>query len=99
MNLEQYYSGDDVWDNFVEIAKKEVASAGFNTDKSILDKLKRKLKDNDDIAYVAYYLFYNDSLNWIERRVSVLDNLMPIGCLSSEELTNRLREVLLRALL
>lgn len=96
MNLEQYYSGDDVWDNFVEIAKKEVGSAGFNTDKSILDKLKRKPRDNDDIAYVAYYLFYNDSINWIERRIPALDNLMPIECLVSEELTNRLREVLLR---
>jgi len=96
MSLERYYSGYDVWDNFAEIAKKEVGSAGFNTDKSILDELKRKLKDNNDIAYVAYYLFYNDSLNWIERRVSGLDNLMSIECLASEELTNRLREVLLR---
>ncbi|WP_024470190.1 hypothetical protein [Treponema pedis] len=96
MNLERFYSGDDVWYNFTEIAKEEVCSAGFNTDKSILDKLKRKLKDNDDIAYVAYYLFYNDSLNWIERRIPALDNLMPIECLESKELIDRLREVLLR---
>ena len=41
-------------------------------------------------------LFYNDSINWIERRIPALDNLMPIECLASEELTNRLREVLLR---
>ncbi len=44
MNLEQYYSGDDVWNYFAKTAKHEIASAGFNTDKAILAKLKRKLK-------------------------------------------------------
>ena len=96
MNLEQYYSGDNVWNYFVKIAKHEIASAAFNTNKSFLAKLKRKLKKHNDIAYVAYYLFYNDSINWIERRIPALDNLMPIECLASEELTNRLREILLR---
>lgn len=96
IRLEQYYSGDDAWYNLVEIAKAEINTPDFNTDKNILNNLIEKLKYHEDIAYVSYYFFYNDSIKWAEREIPILDNLKPIECLDSKELTNRLREALLR---
>lgn len=96
IKLEKEYSGDEIWYQFAETAKKEVNSSDFNADYDILNKLKECLKPHEDIAYVAYYFFYNDSIKWIERAIPILGNISPIECLSSRELTNRLREALLR---
>lgn len=96
VKLENEYSGDEVWSHFAETAKKEVDSPDFNTDYDILNKLKEYLNPHEDIAYVAYYFFYNDSIKWIQRAIPILDNISPMECLCSKELINRLREALLR---
>lgn len=94
--LENEYSGDEVWSHFAETARKEVDSPDFHTDYDILNKLKEYLNPHEDIAYVAYYFFYNDSINWIQRAMPILNNISPMECLCSKELINRLREALLR---
>lgn len=96
IKLEQYYSGDEAWYKFVAIAKDAINTADFNTNKDTLELLKEKLSPQEDIAYVAYYFFYNDSINWAERQIPALDYLQPIACLDSKTLTQRLREALLR---
>lgn len=94
--LEQYYPGDEAWYKFSALAKTEIEAAAFNTDGAILSRLKEHLKHHEDLAYVIYYFFYNDSLNWIERSIPILDDLKPIECLDSQALIHRLRASLLR---
>ena len=96
IKLEEKYSGDEAWYIFVEIAKKEINSPNFNTDYDTLDKLKEIFKPYQDIAYVIYYFFYNDSIKGTERSIPILGNISPKDCLNSKELINRLREALLR---
>lgn len=91
INLEQYYSGDKNWKNFVAIAKQ-------NTEFPL--NMKRELleifTDDQDIAFVVYYRMLDDSLNWIKRKIPALDHLTPLECLKSPELIKRVKEVLMR---
>ena len=74
----------------------KVDSPYFNTNYDILNKLKEYLNPHEDIAYVVYYYFYNDSIKWIQRAIPIIDNISPMECISSKGLINRLREALLR---
>ncbi len=96
ISLEQYYPGDEAWCDFVEIAKDAINAPDFKTDKSILENLSERLQGKTDLAYVIYYFFNNDSLQWIDRQIPILGNLSPIQCITSKDLINRLREALLR---
>ena len=82
--LENEYSGDEIWSHFAETAKKEVDSPYFNTNYDILNKLKEYLNPHEDIAYVVYYYFHNDSIKWIQRAIPIIDNISPMECISSK---------------
>lgn len=91
IKLEQYYSEDDNWTNFVDIAKE-----CFNAEDKFKKSLINALNGYSDIAIVVYYRLESDSLEWIQRKIPALDNLKPIECLQSEKLINRLKECLMR---
>ncbi|WMJ75208.1 hypothetical protein RCC89_18865 [Cytophagaceae bacterium ABcell3] len=89
--LEQYYSGDKVWDNWVQKAKEDYWK---NTDyqKELLSLLDKSF----DLAVVIYAKHGKGSICWLSKEVPALENLTPIECLKTKELMLRLRECLLR---
>ena len=89
--IEQYYSGDENWNEWVEMCKEDFWE---NSDyqKSLLDKLKENL----DLAIVIYGRLGTESINWVEKKVPALENLTPLECLTSKKLILRLRKCLMR---
>jgi len=94
IKLEQYYSGDENWNSFVNIAKVDFIKMNFDIRE--IELLILKLMGNDDLAYVIYCFFNKDGVNWLERKIPILDYLTPLECLQSVSLIRRLREALLR---
>lgn len=88
--LEQYYSGDEHWLIFSKLYRKygvceEVVnlSKKFNSDIILASVIYGKIGEN-------YYL------EWIEKKIPALDYLSPLDCSGRRDLTNRLKEMLMR---
>ena len=88
--LENYYSGDLVWNRFVNLYVE------FWTDNSFTKELLQRLNHHRDIAQVIYGKFGFGSLSVITQPVPALDNLSITDCISATNLLQRLRECLIR---
>lgn len=90
IKLEQYYSGDESWENF---------SNAFNevwTESNFQKQLLSLLDNQTDLAKVIYYHNIESSIEWLYSKIPALDNLKPIECLKDTELTKRLKVCLMR---
>ena len=83
--LENYYSGDLVWNRFVNLYVE------FWTDNSL-----QRLNHHRDIAQVIYGKFGSSSLSVITQPVPALDNLSIADCIAAPNLLQRLKECLMR---
>jgi len=90
IKLEQYFSGEDKWNNYSECFKNE-----WNNDSFQLELLK-KMKNKVDIARVIYFHNRKQSLVWINSEIPILDGLTPLECMENEDLTKRLKTCLMR---
>lgn len=88
--LEQYYSGDENWQNFVELYDEFWNKNDFEM--QLLEKLNRKI----DLAKVINGKMGKNSLSIIEKKIPALDNISVIECLDNPKLILRLRECLMR---
>ena len=88
--LENYYSGDLVWNRFVSLYVE------FWTDNSFTKELLQRLNHHRDIAQVIYGKFGSSSLSVITQPVPALDNLSITDCIAAPNLLQRLRECLIR---
>lgn len=88
--LENYYSGDLVWNRFVSLYME------FWTDNSLTKELLQQLNHHRDIAQVIYGKFGSSSLSVITQPVPALDNLSIADCIAAPNLLQRLRECLIR---
>ena len=88
--LENYYSGDLVWNRFVSLYVE------FWTDNSLTKELLQQLNYHSDIAQVIYGKFGSSSLSVITQPVPALDNLSIADCIAAPNLLQRLRECLIR---
>ena len=86
--LENYYCGDDAWENFAEICKN------IETDNT--KKLLELLNNDVKLANVIEYRLSENSLSWITRNIPALNNLKPVDCINDDKLLKRLKECLLR---
>lgn len=89
--LEQYYSGDENWQDFVKIAEQNTC---LPDDYKM--KIVQALKGHYDIAIVVYYRLLDESFEWIYKKNPALENLTPIECLETPDLIERLKEALMR---
>jgi hypothetical protein len=90
-NLENYYSGDAIWNNLVKIFKDDFLN-DIKNKKDFLQKVKGDL----DLAVVIYGKLGEYGYKWIDSKTPALGGLSPTQCLESEKLILRLRECLLR---
>jgi len=89
-HLENYYSGDLAWNQFVNLYKE------FWTNNSITQKLLQMLNHHRDIAEVIYGKFSYSSLSIITLPIPALDNLSIANCIYTPHLIKRLKECLMR---
>ena len=89
-HLENYYSGDLVWNQFVSLYKE------FDTNNSLTKELLQQLNYHRDIAQVIYGKFGSSSLSVITQPVPALDNLSITDCIAVPNLLQRLKECLMR---
>jgi hypothetical protein len=89
MPLEDHYSGDPAWKNFVACHRNELTDAVPSPD------LVAALAGHEDIAIVIASVV-GDAPAWIRRPVPALGGLTAIECVATREKVNRLRECLMR---
>jgi len=91
MGWEQYYPGDDEWEEFVNIFAKKYKDENAY-------QLAQLLDNKLDVAIVIYGQIggLQGSIDWISRKVPVLENLRPIDCLENDVLIKRLKTALMR---
>ena len=89
-HLENYYSGDWAWNQFVSLYKE------FDTSNSLTKELLQQLNYHRDIAQVIYGKFGSSSLSVITQPVPALDNLSIADCIAAPNLLQRLKECLIR---
>lgn len=87
--LEQYYPGDESWDQFTSYYR------GLPSTNNLLE-LKKMLNNDEVLAKTIDGLVGQTATSWIMRFIPALDDLRPIDCLSSINLLNRLRTMLMR---
>jgi len=88
--LENYYSGDLVWNRFISLYVE------FWTDNSFTKELLQRLNHDKDIAQVIYGKFGSSSPSVITQPVPALDNLSLADCIAAPNLLQRLKECLIR---
>lgn len=88
--LENYYSGDSAWNQFVSLYEE------FDTSNPLTKELLQRLNYHRDIAQVIYGKFGSSSLSVITQPVPALDNLSIANCIAAPNLLQRLRECLMR---
>ena len=88
--LENYYSGDLAWNQFVNLYKE------FWTNNSITQELLQQLNHHRDIAQVIYRKFGSSSLSIIILPFPALGNLSIANCIYTPHLIKRLKECLMR---
>ena len=89
-HLENYYSGDWAWNQFVSLYEE------FDTSNSLTKELLQQLSYHRDIAQVIYGKFGSSSLSVITQPVPALDNLSITDCIAAPNLLQRLKECLMR---
>ena len=89
-HLENYYSGDLAWNQFVNRYKE------FWTNNSITQELLQQLNHHRDIAQVIYRKFGSSSLSIIILPFPALGNLSIANCIYTPHLIKRLKECLMR---
>lgn len=89
--IEQYYPGDEIWDEFVEVVSADWSRCGFQ------DDLVEKLDGRKRFAQAIYHLAGDRALYWINQPVPALDGLTPVECLANKKLRQRLKTLLLRS--
>ena len=89
-HLENYYSGDWAWNQFVSLYEE------FDTNNSLTKELLQQLNYHRDIAQVIWGKFGSSSLSVITQPVPALDNLSIADCTAAPNLLQRLRECLIR---
>ena len=87
--LENYYSGDDAWNEFVKLFDE----SKLNPD--VLE-LAKTLNNQIDLAMVIYGKVGPGYKNWVNIDIPALENLSPMDCLGDARLVKRLREMLMR---
>lgn len=88
--LENYYSGDESWDELEELALKE------HKDVPEVVEISERLGGNLGLACVIYGTIGSGAIDWLDRKVPVLDNIRPLDCVNDPVLIKRLREALTR---
>lgn len=88
--LENYYSGDSAWNQFVSLYEE------FDTSNPLTKELLQRLNYHRDIAQVIYGKFGSSSLSVITQPVPALDNLSIANCIAAPNLLQRLKECLMR---
>ena len=89
-HLENYYSGDWAWNQFVSLYEE------FDTSNPLTKELLQRLNYHRDIAQVIYGKFGSSSLSVITQPVPALDNLSIADCITAPNLLQRLKECLMR---
>ena len=89
-HLENYYSGDWAWNQFVSLYEE------FDTNNSLTKELLQQLNYHRDIAQVIWGKFGSSSLSVITQPVLALDNLSIANCIAAPNLLQRLKECLMR---
>ena len=89
-HLENYYSGDWAWNQFVSLYEE------FDTSNPLTKELLQQLNNHRDIAQVIYGKFGFSSLSVITQPVPALDNLSIANCIAAPNLLQRLKECLMR---
>ena len=87
--LEQYYLGDDEWEQFISYYINI-----SNTSHTL--QLASSLNGDITLAKTIEGIVGNTSLDWIKRKIPALDNISPIECLNNKNLLMRLRSMLMR---
>lgn len=88
--LENYYSGDENWDELEELALKEHRGVPE------IAEISKRLGGNLGLACVIYATVGNGAIEWLERKIPALDNIRPLDCINDPLLIKRLREALMR---
>jgi hypothetical protein len=88
--LENYYSGDSAWNQFVSLYEE------FDTSNPLTKELLQRLNYHRDIAQVIWGKFGSSSLSVITQPVPALDNLSIANCIAAPNLLQRLKECLMR---
>ncbi len=89
IKLEQQYSGDRAWHEFVD-----AAPAGYD-EYSEAEELESALSGHRDLAVVVYALIGRGARAWIQSKNRMLDDLAPVDCLADRTLLRRLRSMLM----
>lgn len=89
-HLENYYSGDWAWNQFVSLYEE------FDTNNSLTKELLQQLNYHRDIAQVIWGKFGSSSLSVITQPVPALDNLSIANYIAAPNLLQRLKECLMR---
>ena len=89
-HLENYYSGDWAWNQFVSLYEE------FDTSNSLTKERLQQLNYHRDIAQVIWGKFGSSSLSVITQPVPALDNLSIADCIAAPNLLQRLKECLMR---
>lgn len=87
--LEQYYPGDESWNQFTSYYRDLPSTNN-------LLELKKMLNNDEVLAKTIDGLVGQTATSWIMRSIPALDDLRPIDCLNSINLLNRLRTMLMR---
>lgn len=88
--LEEFFSGENSWNKFVEVFNAEWGKCSFKK------QLITALGGHEDIAKVVYSSVEEKALEWINESVPALGNISPRECLVSERTVKRLKEMLMR---
>jgi len=88
--LENYYSGDENWEALEELALRE------HKDVPKVAEISEKLGGNLGLACVIYGTIGVGAIEWLYRRIPVLDGIRPLDCVNDPILMRRLREALMR---
>jgi hypothetical protein len=89
-NLEDYYSGDRAWDEYVAAVAVKWPKCDFK------EELLASLNDDLGLAITVYAHLREDALAWIDTRIPALDGETPRACLQSEWRRRRLKEMIMR---
>ena len=88
--LEEYFEGEESWSNYSSLFRDDWTNSELQL------KLLEICNNQLDIANVIFYHLGEQSLKWMNSKVSALDNLTPIECLNDGDLIKRLKVCLHR---
>lgn len=86
--LEQYYLGDESWNNFYKLYKDIPNTSHYSELKTIFNDIT--------LIKVIEGKIGATSLDWIVIKIPALDDLSPIDCVNDPILIKRLKTMLMR---